>query len=221
MDKAQKIKRRSLTGFLTALALWAKANLVVAILIFLFAAVIVYILYQIIIASGINNPQNGSDPTNQVDISIAYRQEDGNAPPPPPSTTITYDALVQNLNSSYSFNLQYGVGSSNVLLPWLMAGQSLPTNAAPSTTNFMVTVEDDSYYWTVILVNYGAIAESQWSYAESNENFWGKAIVIQRSTDCVNWMPIFTNTILIVDQVNDFTDSNAPAPAAFYRVNYQ
>lgn len=40
-------------------------------------------------------------------------------------------------------------------------------------------------------------------------------IVIERSTNLVDWIPVHTNNW--GQQVNDFEDTNPPAPAVFYR----
>jgi hypothetical protein len=45
-------------------------------------------------------------------------------------------------------------------------------------------------------------------------------VVIERTTDFVSWVPIFTNQVA-TNTVNNFTDSNPPPQAAFYRVGWQ
>src|ERR1035437_5100233 len=43
-------------------------------------------------------------------------------------------------------------------------------------------------------------------------------IVIERTTDCVLWTPIFTNAVCPDNCPQFFTDTNAPADRGFYRV---
>ena len=129
------------------------------------------------------------------------------------------------------FTLQYGMAydTNRNLLPWIgsppaFVSSNTPVQSAKSsvvcdvlsvTTNSVdFTVSVDGLTWCFFGDD---LAAGDYTY------FWIKSqtVIIERTTDFVDWTPIFTNAACQINAAQFFTDTNAPADRGFYRVMKQ
>ena len=118
-------------------------------------------------------------------------------------------------DSEYDFYLDFGG-------QWYYFTSTLTTNLDCYVTNYDSTTENGC----LITNSDGTVTDWSltWSSAATQVDSPPKAIVtlhtivIERTTDCVLWTPIFTNAVCPDNCPQFFTDTNAPADRGFYRV---
>lgn len=117
------------------------------------------------------------------------------------------------------FSLQYGLAPSG----WLTTGTGFeskigdqqftdPLNYSFTVTGFGKVIQiacttGGGYYPNGVFI--------QTLMASSMQT---RPVVIERSTDLVNWLPIYTNAACLIYSVDNFTDPAPPEDRAFYRL---
>jgi hypothetical protein len=118
------------------------------------------------------------------------------------------------------FTLQYGLDALN--RPWIAAGTTMQVGAVidlqcVSNTAARYTVAICYGNRTLIYSTTNIDSDSTAGDTLTTVTNQPAGVEIERTTDLVHWLPIFTNTIA-AGAVQNFTDTAAPAPAAFYRL---
>jgi hypothetical protein len=128
-------------------------------------------------------------------------------------TTLSY----QSAGETPSFTLFYCVPSFSNCLPWVAVTNCIVTlngcgvDLINNSNEYMVSVNLGTYS---VVEDYNAQTGAQlgsWTNAS-------KVVVIQKSVDLKNWVPIFTDTNCLPDSILSYTDPNAVETKAFYRV---
>jgi len=168
---------------------------------------------------------------------IGLASEPGPLISPPPasnsaqvsSSPAVNTGLTSNLAAN-GFTLQYGMSydTNQNMMPWIGTPPTLVSSNTPvepvGSGNPSVTC--DTLYCTSNSAAFTVSADGlTWCFSGSDladgvyTNYWlgAQTVVIQRTTDFVNWSPIFTNGIGM-NTIESFTDPDpSPPPAAFYR----
>jgi hypothetical protein len=117
------------------------------------------------------------------------------------------------------FTISYGMTTTN--LPWVTAGANMgycllgPITGDSNCYSYTITL-NGQYVQTVYDTTNGFTSQ----VLDEDSNFY--TVVIERSPSLTspNWQPVFTNDIQRLS-VDNWTDAEAPQPAAFYRLNYK
>ncbi len=137
----------------------------------------------------------------------------------------------------FFMTLQSGLDALST--PWVSAGTNQPTN---QNVNLQTLVDNSNEYSIAITVGSqtlfysttNPVADNNWEnfdYTAGSTNVLTDngdvcilvtntpcPVVIERSTDWLAWVPVFTNTATAGGPAQNFTDTNAPPDHAFYRV---
>jgi len=144
-----------------------------------------------------------------------------------------------SLSRTNSFSLFYGLGveftngSTLNVRPWIVTGGTTPAGVGSNTMtqggviqNVQVnpSLTSTSCVFTVAIdgttfIYYTPDLNGLDSNNDYTNTFDPQTVVIQRTTDFVNWTPIFTNGIGL-NTIESFTDTNPPASNGFYRACY-
>ena len=214
MKNTSNKKRASLAVWFV-IALTVAAWVLVVIAIFIVLAGAGYVYYKVArtvtsLTSNINKTTiaYATDPLSQVIF---------------PAT----DQMIQNLSvgSSKTFTFHYGVGLKSPILGTNCLISVNPIDVLWQTpdglaTNVNVLINTPQEYAFSIVEPNGQVFT--WDYNAQNGQLYNQytsnTVVIEKTTDLVNWTPIFTNTGCGIGDDNIFTDSNASQNAAFYRL---
>lgn len=145
--------------------------------------------------------------------------------PFPPPNTNPVSTNGAGIAFATNFTVQYGLSdaaSVGVLLPWCSPGTNL-TQSVDGVANTVVSI--DGLLW--ISVGYSGstleevISDSGGNATTEFETNWpSQTVLLLRSTNLIEWEPVYTNAACGVDTVEQWTDTNCPPDAAFYSVKY-
>jgi hypothetical protein len=126
------------------------------------------------------------------------------------------------------FTLQYGMAydTNRNMTPWIGSPPDFVSSNTPVQSAKSSVVCDTLYSTTNSCYFTVSVDGLTWCFfgddleAGNYTYFWiGKqTVTIERTTDFVDWTPIFTNAACQVNAAQFFTDTNAPADRGFYRV---
>ncbi len=216
-------KKLPIIGTVLALASKVLANiwLVIAILVLIVGAIIIYNLIQVIRRKLPNDPPK-SDITriylnDGTFAGLVYDNYD-------PATYYLTASSVTALDASQavvpSFSLQYGLSDTNGPTGWLSAGTNMESvqfsdSVGNSLTDYSFTMTGYGQVFRITCVN--GLYFTQ--VLDVNTNTY--QVIVERTSDLSvsNWAPVFTNTACGVHSVENFADTNAPVERGFYRLN--
>jgi len=195
------------------------AIIIIVIVVFLILAAIAYILHGLAPANLVN--QYGSvgveivSPSGDVDLGIAAYD--------PMSGAVVTNAALSDA-SPICFAVMYGLnGTNETIQPWARAGQINPEiDDFDASCALNILYDDGTNVVTTISIGGQLMYFSTPDLTSTNDDndTYSLAptyvVVIERSTDLVQWQPVFTNQIS-TNTVNQFTDFNGPPAKAFYR----
>lgn len=190
----------------------AGAGILIGLLVVALGAFIIIKLYYTIKIVLPDNPK----PTNDVQTTYYYDHSSAVQTQP----LYSYDTI-QNPNLAGGFPLQYGVSSSDGL-PWIEAG----TNEVCTTTNtgylgVIYTFDNDTNCIDVVVATGGALYRVTYTATNDFTTNYPLTVVIQSSSNLVDWHAILVDGGCVPDAVANFTDTNATTRSNFYRVFYQ
>lgn len=225
------------------LANLAKAWLVLLLLLIVVVVVILgsiwYLFHTVFPETPHNNP-NSSNNASVDPYSPVY--VDSSEWPWTPDSLANAGALEQPTNT---FSIQYGFNSTNTNNPvWAKTGTNLvitqywPYDDPVGSNNVNWEMTNTSYPMFSILVapintsncydfvyqDWGWLYHMQYTNVDGNYILTFNTnlnLVVNVSTDMLNWSPIYTNTQVGADFPYTFSDTQATTPSRFYRVTTQ
>jgi len=201
--------------------LLAKAQLlqIIVIIIIIIGMIFVYYLLHGLAPANLVN-QFGSvgveirSPSGYVDLGIAAYD---------PMSGAVAPAVVSDA-SPICFAVMYGLnGTNETIQPWARAGQINPEIGDFDASCALNILYDDGTN-VVATISIGGqlmyFSTPDLTSTNDDNDTYSLAptypVIIERSTDLVQWQPVFTNQIS-TNTVNQFTDWNGPPNHAFYR----
>jgi hypothetical protein len=191
-------KRRCESGYIT---------LIIAILVIIVGAIVIYQLARLLHSVFPNPGTNNYSVYTETNVGYPQVVQI-------PLNDASY--VLQGTNISRTFTFSYGLWNSNNL--WLSV-----TTPPPPTAGGDVTVLIDTTNEYAIAINmgtydlyldYDAVTGDQ---IENSSNGICP-IIIEKSTNLLNWLPIYTNQNCVPGNVQQFTDTNAVESTAFYKI---
>lgn len=117
------------------------------------------------------------------------------------------------------FSLQYGLSSISTNGPngWVASGTSI------ETVQFSDSVGTNLDNYSFTMTGYGqafriACSNGVYNTEVLDVNNSTYQVRIERSTNLINWDPVFTNSAVGVYSVENYMDTNAPPAQGFYRL---
>lgn len=219
MKKTTKNKKNLLKTILLALAYKAQAYiwLVIAILVIIVGAVIIYNLVKII------NRVLPEKKANVTRVWLDSTNFSGWVYDNAPTNYFTSMGGEDSLVPETTFNIQYGIrpiDTNMIPIGWLACGTQI------EAVQFSESVGTNLDNYSFIMTGLGQVfritcTDGLYSSELLIENTNTYRVVIERSTD-LNvgiWDPIFTNNTCGVWYVDNYVDTNAPSKQGFYRLN--
>jgi hypothetical protein len=125
----------------------------------------------------------------------------------------------------FVYTMQYGISVDNQ--PWISPGMSMQ-NHVNGDVDWIVDSSDECWFTITFkggqtfMFDYNAVDGTPMSNNNSSGIFpcSPNTVVIERTTNMVDWCPIFTNACCGLNTVEPFTDINGPPQKAFYRSVY-
>lgn len=182
-------------------------QLIIAILIIIIGAIIIYKLARLI--------HKVIPPPGTNTVSVGYQVEYGQPSLVYHPAAQTFPPVTMPTNG---FTFSYGCWNSNIC--W-----ATTTNPVPQTNGQVAVIINTPSEFAVAINMNGYeqfLAYDGNTGAELENSSNGVcSMVIEKSTDLVNWSPIYTNDNCTPGAVQTYTDTNSVEPQAFYRAATQ
>lgn len=203
--------------------------IIIGILVLVVGAFVIYKLIRLIHQVLPSNPPPPTPPPTNNVVQIWESPGDGTSWPiviiPP-----IVPGAIKSLSDSTTFSLLYGVSFNPFGYgdPWTESGVTMSTsNCATRTSGAWELINNDHEDKVMVtegdtMVTYDFdVVNNTYTTSDSRPIPTNTIpVVIERTTNFVVWVPIFTNTACDYNTVNGFTDSDAPIPWSFYRIKY-
>jgi hypothetical protein len=132
----------------------------------------------------------------------------------PPASLVKFAKLSPKVLSTASFTISYGIASYPTNTPWVSMEMK------PTVDGEVIVYESNETNF-VGSVSYGGYS-FRWNATEDGTDTMTtstpEVVAIERTTNFVDWVSVFTNNLYGLDTVSAFTDVDAPTERAFYRL---
>ena len=180
------------------------ALIVIGVLVLVFAGTIGYQLVQCV--HHVLPPTCNGQPVTTNTIVVWSGTNNANQHP--------QEAL--QFNPAPTFTLEYGLATD--LRPWALDGSPLPPSPQAGQITSIITDEDALCVFTFAAVG-NTIRYSSWDGGDLVEVIdLPHTLVVERTTNFVDWQAVWTNSCVATNTVELWTDEAAPGDRAFYRV---